>query len=117
MPNHLSKKFQISSNDTPSFFDIRRCIMLHLYDFFKKFPLATIGLDQIADDCQIAVSDLNWNIVYLEKSGWVELSKSYDEPPYVAASVTLTAKGIDIIENDAEFDTKFPIEPSNDEHP
>ena len=89
---------------------------MHLYDCFKKFPLATIGLDQLAEECKIAVADLNWNVVYLEKSGWVELSQSYDEPPYIAASASLTAKGIDLIENDAEFEKKFPTQNSNHEN-
>jgi hypothetical protein len=33
----------------------------------------------------------------------VELGKSIECPPYIASSATLTAKGIDLIEDQAEF--------------
>ena len=116
MPENIVEKRDQDKEDTAAHFQIRRCILTLLYDYFKQFPLATIGLDQLADECGIAVSDLNWNIVYLEKSGCVELSKSYDEPPYIAASAVLTAKGIDLIENPVEFEIKFPTEKADNEN-
>jgi hypothetical protein len=93
-----------------SHFKLRRCVLSTLYAYFKQFPLATIGLDQLSEDCMALPSDLNWNLVYLEKSGWIELSRTYDEPPYVAASVALTAKGIDLVEGETGFIKHFPLD-------
>jgi hypothetical protein len=47
-------------------------------------------------------------MVYLEKCGYVELGKSVEAPPYVASTATLTAAGIDLIEDGDEFDRRFP---------
>ena len=60
-------------------------------------------LKQIEEACQADAKALNWNLVYLEKCGFVELGKSIECPPYIASSATLTAKGIDLIEDQTEF--------------
>ena len=51
--------------------------------------------------------ELNWNIVYLEKCGYVELGKSIDAPPYIASSATITAQGIDLVEDENGFNRRF----------
>ena len=99
----------ILKSEKKTIFQLRRCLLNRLYDFFRQFPLAAIGLDQLSEDCRVEPAELNWNMVYLEKSGWVELSKSYDEPPFVAASAALTAKGIAFVESETGFDDHFPI--------
>ena len=43
-----------------------------------------------------------------EYAGYVEMSRSGESYPYVACSVTLSASGIDLIENRLEFEKKFP---------
>ncbi len=53
---------------------------------------------------------LNWNIVYLEKCGYVELGKSDDGAPYIAPFVSLTAAGIDLVEDQVGFNNRFPLE-------
>ena len=90
---------------------IRRCILTTLYHYFKKVPYAAIELTQIAEDCRIDAGELNWNIVYLEKSELVELAKSHADPPFVSPSAVITAKGIDLIEDDDQFNTRFPQYP------
>lgn len=94
-------------------FQIRRCILQALYEYFKDFPYATIELVQIADDCDIVPRELNWNMAYLEKSGYVELAKSDAVPPFIAPAAVITARGIDLIEDKTLFDTRFPVDKNN----
>jgi len=75
---------------------------------FKKFPYAAIELKQIEEDCQTEPKEINWNMVYLEKCGFVELGKSIESPPYIASSVSLTARGIDLIESEDEYNQVLP---------
>ena len=95
------------SNSSTDHFKLRRCILERLYDIFKEYPYATVELKQIEEACQTDAKALNWNLVYLEKCGFVELGKSIECPPYIASSATLTAKGIDLIEDQAEFKRLF----------
>ncbi len=87
---------------------LRRCILQTIYALFKKHPYAQVELAQLLETCQIDTETLNWNMVYLEKSGFVELSKSIDMPPFIACSVSITAAGIDLIEDEVKFDNQFP---------
>ena len=80
-----------------------------MYEYFKDVPYASIELRQIAEDCGINAKELNWNIVYLEKCGFVELAKSDSLPPFVSPSAVITAGGIDIREDENRFESKFPI--------
>jgi hypothetical protein len=90
------------------FVRLRRYILEYLYGLFKRYPYSSIELGEIAEFCQTSPEELNWNIVYLEKHGWVELAKSIPCPPYVACSAGLTASGIDLIENAKEFNLRLP---------
>ena len=90
------------------FHRIRRCLMEALYEFFKSFPYATMELRQLSEDYNIQPEDLNWNIVYLEKCGFVELAKSYSIPPFVSPSAVITAEGIELIEDEHQFNRRFP---------
>jgi len=90
-----------------SHFRLRRCILLTLYELFKEYPYAQVEPGQIMEICRADAKELNWNLVYLEKSGLVELGRSYDSPPFIACSVALTALGIDLIENEKAFNLRF----------
>jgi hypothetical protein len=81
-----------------------------LYEHFMEFPYAPLEIDVIADRCGAEPKLMNWNIVYLEKSGFVELGKSVEAPPFVACSASITARGIDLIEDDGGFNTRFSID-------
>ena len=87
---------------------LRRCMLMHLYAIFKQYPYAAVELKQIEEDCRSNPKEVNWNMVYLEKCGYVELGKSVEAPPYVASTATLTAEGIDLIEDGEEFNRRFP---------
>ena len=92
-------------------FALRRCILKNLYDFFRAYPFGLAELRTIEETCQSDSEWLNWNIVYLEKCGYVELDKSMDCPPYVSCTAVITARGIDLVENIQKFDKKFPALP------
>ena len=91
-----------------SHFKLRRCILTILYEIFKEYPYAVVEPRQLEDDCCVSTAEINWNMVYLEKCGYVELGKSVESPPYIASSISLTAGGIDLIEDDIEFNRRFP---------
>ena len=86
---------------------LRKCILKYLYETFREFPYVPIEMEQLAEICQVTPKDLNWNMVYLEKCGYVELGRSVDAPPYIACSVSITAAGIDLVEDEAEFSRRF----------
>jgi hypothetical protein len=95
-------------DDLAALYQLRRCILLALYDMFREYPYASIELSYLQEACACAPQDLNWNIVYLEKKGYVELDKSSDCPPYIACTVTVNAAGIDLIEDQEKFNRRFP---------
>lgn len=86
---------------------IRKTILLSLYRFFTEAPYAEYELSQLAEVCEAEPADLNWNIVYLEKCGLVELGRSSDCPPYVSCTATITAAGVDLVEAPGAIDEKF----------
>ncbi len=95
------------SNDIERYITLRQCILRTLYEIFKEFPYAPVELSQIQEECHTNTKDLNWNIAYLEKCGYIELSKSFPSPPFIASSAVITAKGIDLVENESEFSKRF----------
>ena len=100
-----------TSAENMDHFGLRRCILKTLYAFFKEYPFGLIELRHIDEKCQSNPTWLNWNIVYLEKCGYVELDKSMDCPPYISCTATISAKGIDLLENSRKFDKTFPDVP------
>jgi len=93
--------------DIKEYLNLRRCILKTLYESFKAFPYADIELREIESHCQTDIQTLNWNMVYLEKCGFVELGKSIEAPPYIACSAMISARGIDLVENEVEFNHRF----------
>ena len=97
-----------AENQTQDYIRLRRCILHALYEFFQEFPYGAMELRQIQESCSVSIKILNWNIVYLEKCGYVELDRSSDCPPYVSCTGSISAGGIDLIENTAVFENRFP---------
>lgn len=89
---------------------LRRCIIELLYGHFMEFPYAPLEMDAIAESCGADAKLLNWNIVYLEKCGYVELGKSIESPPFIACSASITEQGIDLIEDQAHFNNRFSLD-------
>lgn len=83
--------------------------MITLYETFRKYPYAPIEIKELAEKCQTDYKDLNWNIIYLEKCGYVELGKSFPSPPYIASSAGITSEGIDLVEDTEKFNARFVL--------
>jgi len=84
--------------------------MTMLYRIFREHPYSAVELRQIESECGTDAKSLNWNIVYLEKCGYVELGKSYDSAPHIAPFAVITAPGIDLVEDSDRFNTSFPAD-------
>ncbi|CAB5160796.1 hypothetical protein D3OALGB2SA_5415 [Olavius algarvensis associated proteobacterium Delta 3] len=100
-----------TSRDTPDdipHVKLRRCILELLYEMFKEVPFAQVELSHIEESCETEARELNWNIVYLEKCGYVELNKSAECITHAGVAATLTATGIDLVENRPDFEDRFP---------
>lgn len=98
-----------TSPETRRHFQLRRCILLTLYEQFKAVPYAAMELEDIEAACATDVKTLNWNLAYLEKCGFVELGKAIEMPPYIACSAAISAAGIDLMENEIELNRRFPV--------
>ena len=90
-------------------FALRRCLLLPPYDLFREFPLAEVELSQLEATCRTTLKELNWNLVYLEKKGFVALSPAVECLPYAACTAAITGSGIDLVENEAALDRQFPL--------
>ena len=93
--------------DISDAFRLRRCLLTVLYDSFRAMPYLQVEPEHLRLVCQVPVTQLNWNLVYLEKCGYVELSKTYAPADHVASSVSITVAGIDLVENEPEFEKRF----------
>ena len=98
----------LSENRIAEYLRLRRRILSLLYAFFQEFPYGSMEPRQIKEACGTTAGLLNWNLVYLEKSGYVALDRSPDCPPYVACSASITAEGVDLVEDLARFNKRFP---------
>lgn len=88
---------------------LRKSILLIMYRFFTGAPYAEMELGQLSEQCGAEAADLNWNLVYLEKCGLLELGRASDCPPYVSCTANLTAAGVDLVETPGALDEKFRL--------
>lgn len=105
--------------ETAVFRKMRGQILVYLYGLFRKHPYAPVELGQIETDCGTNARDLNWNIVYLEKRGLVDLGKMVEALPYVACTASITTDGVDLVENTEAFRNLFQATetPAREEKP
>lgn len=99
----------VKASDIQNANKLRRCILSHLYTWFKEYPRAAFELRQLHDTCTATDKAFNWNMVYLEKKGWIELDTSLECPPYVACTTVITGSGIDLVEDVRAFDGQLPL--------
>lgn len=97
----------VPSSELQEAFALRRCIIEHLYTWFKAHPLAPVELRQLSESCGAPAKEINWNLVYLEKKGWIALDLSGDCPPFVACCAELTGAGVDLAENPESMGKEF----------
>ena len=87
--------------------EIRRKILEMLFTIFKQHPYNRITPKEFRETLNISLSDLNYNIVYLEEKGLVELQKPLEGNIFVGARIT--SKGIDLLEDEEQIDILFPV--------
>jgi len=90
-------------------FALRRCLLVTLYDLFREYPLAEVELTHLEAACRTTLSALNWNLVYLEKKGFVSLSPAVECLPHAACTASITGSGIDLVENEEALNRQFPL--------
>jgi len=90
-------------------FRLRYRILIFLYDMFREHPNSPVDVRELEESCDTGPEEMNWNLIYLEKCEYIELGKSVPFPPHVASMITLTAKGIDLIEDRAALKKRFQI--------
>lgn len=71
--------------------------------------MAEVELSQLEVTCGTRIKTLNWNIVYLERKGFVSLSPAVDCLPYAACTASITGSGIDLVENEKALHHQFSI--------
>ena len=88
---------------------IRRKLLQALYTRYMKDPLDMLGPEDVLEATGLSREDLPANMYYLSERGYIELMHGYRPPMF--AGVRLTAKGVDLVENQVAFDCYFPAEP------
>ncbi|MEO0126865.1 MAG: hypothetical protein ABIL44_03835, partial [candidate division WOR-3 bacterium] len=87
--------------------EIRRKILEMAYEKFKEHPYYRITPREFKEALNIDLKTLNFNIVYLEEKGYIELQKPLEGSLFVGARIT--SKGVDLVEDDYQFDITFPV--------
>lgn len=86
---------------------LRRNILTMLYERFCEHPYHVVTPKEFVETLKIDQHELNYNIVYLEEKGLVELYKPLEGAIFVASRIT--SRGIDLVEDELEFRSRFPI--------
>jgi hypothetical protein len=86
--------------------NIRRRLLLMLYERYLSDPLEMLGPDDFLEGLGLSRQELIVNIHYLADRKLVELLIGYNPPLFAAARIT--ADGMDLVENRFEFDLRFP---------
>jgi hypothetical protein len=95
---------------TPHPKSIRRRLLALLYEQYQKDPLNMLNPEDFLALEGIDRNNLVFNIHYLHDRQLVELMIGYSPPMFAAARIT--ADGIDLIENQFQFDLRFPPMPN-----
>ena len=86
--------------------EIRRKILQILYESFKDHPYGRITPKDLQENLNISLKELQFNAIYLEEKGLIELQKPLEGSLFVGARAT--PKGIDIVEDEYQLDIYFP---------
>ncbi|HPO13765.1 MAG TPA: hypothetical protein PLI09_09995 [Candidatus Hydrogenedentes bacterium] len=87
---------------------VRRHLLKFLYDRYLSNPLEMMGPSDFLEGSELSREALMVNIHYLADRNLVELMMGYNPPMF--AAVRITADGIDLVENQFEFNLRFPPE-------
>ncbi|NOR17419.1 hypothetical protein GQ543_06910 [candidate division WOR-3 bacterium] len=86
--------------------EIRRKILKMAYERFKEHPYHRITPKELENALNIGFKELNYNIIYLEEKGFIELQKPLEGNIFVG--LRITSKGIDLVEDKCQFSIMFP---------
>jgi hypothetical protein len=90
--------------------EIRRKILQILYESFAEHPYNRVTPKEFKEMLGIGLRELHFNIIYLEEKGYVELAKPLEGSMFVGSRIT--PKGIDLVEDECEFNVLFPVQSS-----
>lgn len=90
---------------------VRRRLLTVLYERFLNDPLEMLTPDDLLEDGTILREDLVPNMYYLSDRALIELLVGYNPPMFAAARIV--ADGIDLVENEFEFNLRFPPAPDS----
>lgn len=85
---------------------IRRRIIEMVFERFKEHPYYRITPSEFKEVLGITLKQLYYNVAYLAEKGYLDLQTPLEGSFFVGARIT--AKGIDLIEDDLQFDIIFP---------
>lgn len=88
--------------------EIRQKTLKMLYELFKEHPYHRLTAKDFRESMNIGLRDLNFNIIYLEEKGLVELQKPLEGDLFVGARIT--PRGIDLVENEYQLCALFPLQ-------
>lgn len=91
--------------------DIRRKVLEKLYDIEKKTPGKMIMSGKLINELHIPNEELGFNIRYLHKKGFIDAKEGMGT--LYNAIIRINHNGIDLIEDESEFNTKFPLKITN----
>jgi DNA-binding MarR family transcriptional regulator len=88
--------------------ELRRKILQMLYACFTEHPYHRLTPQEFIENLNVTHKVLDFNIIYLEEKGYVELQKPLEGSIFVGARIT--PKGIDLVENKRKFSELFPTD-------
>jgi len=77
-----------------------------LYTCFTEHPYHRITPKEFTESLGVTQKVLDFNIIYLEEKGYVELQKPLEGSIFVGARIT--TKGIDLVEDTNQLNVLFP---------
>ncbi len=93
---------------------VRRRILRQLYDFYSENPLHMLSPEDLLEDGSLRREELAFNSFYLHDCGLVEMMVGYNPPLF--AAIRISPSGVDVVENEAEFNRRFPaFDPGSDD--
>jgi hypothetical protein len=88
--------------------EVRRRIIEMVFKRFKEHPYYRITPAEFKDVLGITLTQLYYNIAYLAEKGFLDLQTPLEGSFFVGARIT--AKGIDLVEDELQFDILFPLD-------
>ncbi|MBM4240967.1 MAG: hypothetical protein FJ150_04815 [Euryarchaeota archaeon] len=87
--------------------EIRRKILEKLYDTEKINPGNIISSIDLGNELNISNEDLGFNIKYLKEKQFINAEQM--ATPFYSALLSIAPYGIDIVEDENEFNRSFPL--------